>query len=313
MIEKKIGNIAVGAGVFIFGINFVSMKFLINYIPPFTLIFLRFAIASIFLCFIVNISAFKSKQYKQIHRQDKVLVMITGFLGVAIYYFFQGLALVYLSASLAALICAMIPIFTLLANVIIYKKKLELFLAGNFIVAILGVLLVLDIRIADIVDSSELIGCIFMLLAVFSWIAYTMKTYELQKKYDSIYLLYKQTLAGTMVLLVVALFDSARAVEVFQQEGDILVPLVGNLLFVGIICSALGYLFYIYGMEKVGVEIASLYMNLIPAVTAIASYFILNEPMTTKKVLGIIIVISSLYAVGLRDWIISRRGVKSTY
>jgi len=148
-----------------------------------------------------------------------------------------------------------------------------------------------------------------MLLAVFSWIAYTMNTYKLQKKYNSVYLLYKQTLAGTILLFIPAIFDGSKAIEIFKQ-GDILVSLVGNLMFVGIICSALGYLFYIYGMQKIGVEIASLYMNLIPAVTAIASYFILNEIMTVRKIIGIIIVIASLYAVGLRDWIRSKKKIK---
>ncbi|MCT4595309.1 MAG: DMT family transporter [Anaeromicrobium sp.] len=305
MSEKKIGNLVVGLGVFIFGINFVSMKFLIKHIPPFTLIFLRFAIASVFLGFIVKIKSFKSEGYKKIHRDDKISVIVTGFLGVAIFYSLYGLALVYISASLGALICAMIPIFTLIANIIIYKKKFDPFVIVNFIIAVLGVLLVLDIGLEKKFDFSKLIGCIFMLLAIFSWIAYTIKTYELQRKYDSIYLLYKQTLSATALLLVVALFDCEKAIKVFEQR-DILVPLIGNLLFVGIICSALGYFFYIYGMEKIGVEISSLYMNLIPAVTAIASYLFLNEIMNIKKVIGIIIVIGSLFAVGLRDWIKSR-------
>lgn len=304
--EKKIGNLLVGLGVFIFGINFVSMKFLVGHVPPFTLIFLRFAIASIFLWLIVKIDSIKNKDNKRIDKEDKPAVMITGFLGVAIFYFFNSLSLTYISASLASLICAMIPIFTLIANIIIYKRKCEVFLIVNFIAATLGVILVLDMRLGEGFDISQLIGITFMLLAVFSWIAYTIKTYELQKKYDSIFLLYKQTVAASMLLFIVALFDGAKAIELLNQP-HLLPVLIGNLLFVGIVCSALGYLVYIIGMKKTGVEIASLYMNLIPGITAIVSYFILNEDMSIRKVLGIIIVIASLYAVALRDWIRSRK------
>ncbi len=304
--EKKIGNLLVGLGVFIFGINFVSMKFLVEHVPPFTLIFLRFAIASIFLWLIVKIEIIKSKENKKIKKEDKWSVIVTGFLGVGIYYFFTVLSLTYISASLSALICAMIPIFTLVTNVVIYKRKCEMFLIVNFIIATLGVLLVLDIRLGDEFDFSQLIGVIFMLLAIFSWIAYTIKTYELQKKYDSIYLLYKQTVIATMLLLVVALFDCAKAIKLLNQP-HLWSVLIGNLLFVGIVCSALGYLLYIHGMKKTGVEIASLYMNLIPGITAVVSYLILKEDMNMKKVLGIIIVIASLYAVGLRDWIRSKK------
>lgn len=308
MDNKRIGNIAVIASIFIFGINFVSMKFLLDYLPPSILSFLRFAIASIFLFLVNKIIETKTKKQQEVNQEDKKAVMITGFLGVAIYYFFQGLALVRISASLAALICAMIPIFTLLTNSIINKRKLELFIIINFIVAILGVLLVLDFRLTDI-DYSEILGSILMLMAVFSWIAYTMKTYGLQKKYHSVFLLYKQTLYGTLLLSLAAIFDIGKLVNPLQQK-DIILPLIANLLFVGIVCSALGYLFYIFGMNKLGLDIASLYMNLIPAVTAIASYLILNESMTAKKIVGIIIVVASLYAVGLRDWLRSKRTAK---
>lgn len=303
---KTKGNLAVGIGVFIFGINFVSMKFLVDHMPNFSLIFFRFAIASIFLFIIDKIRIYRGNPKQKIKQDDKILVAVTGFLGIAIFYIFQSLSLRYINASLAALICAMIPIFTLLSNVIIYRRKLDLFLGINFIVAIIGVFLVLDIQIGNAINPSELIGCILMFLAVLSWIAYTIKTYELQKEYDSIYLLYKQTSFGAIFLLVTALFDISKAVEVFQQ-GDILIPLIGNLIFVGTICSALGYLLYIYGMEKIGVEISSLYMNLIPAITAIVSYLFLNETMSAKKIVGIIIVIISLYAVGLRDWLRNKK------
>nr|WP_312580059.1 DMT family transporter [Sedimentibacter sp.] len=300
MNEKKLGSLMTGIGVFIFGINFVSMKFLVDHMPPFTLVFLRFAIASIFLHIMVKVKEVRSKTKTQLDKKDRILVLITGFFGIAVYYFFQSLALIYIDASLAALVCATIPIFTLLANVVINKKKAELFLVINFIITILGVLLVLDIRMDDKFNMSKIIGCIFTFLAVFSWIIYTLKTHELQKKYDNIYLLYKQTLAGTVSLLMVAIFDIAEAREVIFQS-DILVPLIENLIFVGVVCSALGYFLYIYGMERIGIETASLYMNLIPVVTAVISYLFLNEVMTVRKVTGIIIVISSLYMVALWD------------
>ncbi|KAB3527270.1 DMT family transporter [Alkaliphilus serpentinus] len=306
MNDKKTGNLAVIAGIFIFGINFVSMKYLIDYIPPTTLSFLRFAIASIFLLFITKLREIKAKNHYEIKSEDKVAVMISGFLGVAIYYFFQGMALVYISASLAALICSMIPIFTLLTNVLIYKKKLEGFLVINFIVAIIGVLLVLDIKWEDPIDFNQLMGMALMFMAVFSWIAYTIKTYQLQRKYDSIFLLYKQINYGTILLFIASIFNLRQIIYISIADENLL-PILANLFFVGVISSALGYLFYIYGMEKLGVDIASLYMNLIPAVTAIFSYFVLMEPMTMKKAIGILLVILSLYAVSLKDWIQNKR------
>lgn len=298
--EKKFGNLLVGLSIFVFGINFVSMKFLVEHLPPFTLIFLRFAIASIFLWLIVGIKRTKNKEKLQIEKEDKGAVIVTGFLGIAVYYSFNALALTYISASLSSLICAMIPIFTLLANVLIYKKKFKAFEIINFIIATFGVILVLDIRPGNEFNFSQIIGIVYMLLAIFSWIAYTIKTYELQTKYDSIYLLYKQTMAATVFLLILAFIDGAKIIKLINQT-HLWPALIGNLMFVGIVSSALGYLLYIQRMKIIGVEIASLYMNLIPAITAIVSYIFLKEDMNGKKVFGIIIVIVSLYAIALKD------------
>ncbi|MBZ2175665.1 EamA family transporter [Schnuerera sp. xch1] len=61
MDEKTKENLATGIGVFIFGINFVSMKFLVDHIPNFSLIFFRFAIASISLLVIDKIRIYKGR------------------------------------------------------------------------------------------------------------------------------------------------------------------------------------------------------------------------------------------------------------
>ena len=298
--ERKVGNLLVGLGVFIFGINFVSMKYLLGYVPPFPLIFLRFAIASIFFWGIIKFKIVKNQGNNFIAREDKREVIITGFLGVAIFYFFNSLGLTYIDASLGALICALIPIFTLLTNVIMYKKKCDVFVVGSFVFATFGVWLVLDMKAGQDFDVNQIIGITLMLLAVFSWIAYTIKTFRLQQKYNSLFLLYRQTAWATLLLFFVALPDFSKAVTLLETP-EAVPAVIANLLFVGIVCSALGYLFYMLGMEKTGVEVASLYMNLIPAITTVVSYFVLGEAMSVKKVVGIGIVLISLYAVGMKD------------
>lgn len=306
MKEKNVGTLAVIAGVCIFGLNFISMKFLSENMPPFGLVFFRFAIATVFLYLVIGIKSYKNKSYKKISKNDRKAVIITGFLGIAVFYIFQVISLKYLTASLCALLCATIPIFTVIVNVIIYKKKMTIFIAGNFLISLFGVYLVIDKSISELLSSGELIGCLYMILAIFSWIAYTIITFKLQKKYDNICLLGNQCLWGTLLLFIFAVFDFKKMLYVFEHT-NVLPAIVGNLIFVGVVSSALGYFFYIYGMEKVGVDISSLYMNLIPVVTAVGSYFILNEDMNRTKILGMIIVLLSIYAVSLKDWYISKR------
>ncbi|KAB3539040.1 DMT family transporter [Alkaliphilus pronyensis] len=307
MNQRRLGNIAVISAIIIFSLNFISMKYLVKYIPPFGLIFLRFALASIFF----NIVILFRKEKHIIKKDDKKKVVLAGFVGIVIYYCFQTIALIYISASLAALICGLIPIFTLLTKVFIDKRRLALSELLIFLISIVGVFLVLDMGLKELFSSSEIIGFLYMLLAVLSWIVYTILTYSLQNSYDTLTLISKQFNASTIILLIISIIDLPKMLIAFKQV-EILPILIGNLLFVGIICSALGYFFYIYGMEKLGVEISSLYMNLLPALTAIISYFVLDEILNTKQIIGIVIVLICLYVNGYIDLMKAKNNTPNT-
>lgn len=309
MKDKTIGTLAVISSVFICGLNFISMKYLLMIMPLFGLISLRFIIASVFLSIIIAGRIIRRIEYKKIEGKDIKAIILTGFLGVTLYYYFQTTSMLYLSVSLAALICSTIPIFTLIIESIIHRKKIQSFIYLSFSISLLGVYLVLDKSLGELFFSGEALGILFMLLAIFSWIAYTFSTFNLQKKYDSIYLLNYQCIVGSMFLLAFAINDIHQIIKVFQ-EAENLYLLVFNLLFVGIIGSALGYFFYIYGMNKLGVEISSLYMNLIPVVTAVASFIIFGEYLNIKQLIGIGIVLSSIYFVTYQDYATSKKGYR---
>ncbi|GEM_PF-1224215 len=300
MVNKARGNLYAAIGVSIFGVNFVSMKYLLGYLPPFAITFSRFFIATIFLYALLKNKSFDSLKPKTVLWKDQVQFMISGVLGVGIYYIFQTLALVHLTASLTALICALIPLFTLLTNVIIFRKPLKWFSILAFIIALSGVYMVLNTPLGDLRESSELQGIFYMFFAIFSWIAYTFKTYTLQRKFTSLYLLYKQCLFGTVFLFFFALYDLPEFIAPFN-EAELILPLTLNLLFVGVICSAIGYYYYVQGMNLVGVEVASLYMNLMPVVTTVVSFFILKEAITPKTVFGMLLVLAALYSISLKD------------
>jgi drug/metabolite transporter (DMT)-like permease len=54
-------------------------------------------------------------------------------------------------------------------------------------------------------------------------------------------------------------------------------------------------MFYTYAVREIGVSKTSVFTNLIPIITALASYFLFNETLTLVKILGILIVIIGLY------------------
>jgi len=70
---------------------------------------------------------------------------------------------------------------------------------------------------------------------------------------------------------------------------------------VSLIATALGYLLYNLSIKNLGVALPSLYMNTMPIITLIASYFLLNSTITYKKTIGIMIVIISAMIVTVKE------------
>ena len=66
------------------------------------------------------------------------------------------------------------------------------------------------------------------------------------------------------------------------------------IIMLAVFCSTLAFIFYILAVKRIGVAKSSVFTNLIPIITALISYFLLDEKFTPLKIAGIIIVILGL-------------------
>ncbi|MBK8793907.1 MAG: DMT family transporter [Holophaga sp.] len=59
-----------------------------------------------------------------------------------------------------------------------------------------------------------------------------------------------------------------------------------NLLYLGVICSAAGYWLYASALDRLGAGRTSVFVNLIPVVSVVASFFILGERLGPSSCLA---------------------------
>jgi drug/metabolite transporter (DMT)-like permease len=294
--QKIKGNIFAFLGTSIFAVNFVSMKVLVDLLPVRIIIFLRFALASIFLFLILY---FVGIDFKISSKKDKYQLILTGFLGTSLYYMFFSYSLKYISPSLTSLLCSLIPLITLLVDSIINKEKLKKSNLLLFIISIFGVYLVIDLRIGADNYLQILKGTFLMLMALAAWISYTIKAEYLLKKYNTLVILAYQCLFGSLITLLFTLDSIVSLKNIFAAPEVELI--IMNIIFVSFFASALAYYFYNLGIRYLGVTLSSAYMNTMPAITLFASYFFIGSSLSTKKILGVFIVTTATLAAGLKD------------
>ncbi len=297
---KKMAHLMLLGSAFLWGINFISMKYLTDVFPTFSLIFIRFLIASVLLWTILLYQRRSTDGFAPLDPKDYKQIIITSIIGYVLYFLFQLFALKFLSANMTALLCALIPIISIPAESFYYKKSVHPIIYILSAISLYGVYLVLNMSLTEAISSQALWGILLMLSCILCWVLFTLITRTLQTKYDSLSMLTYQSTVATIIFGITASGDMNSAIQVMRQSDNALI-IIGNLLFLGIGSSAFAYLFYIEGMKRIGIQLSSLYMNIIPIITALASYFVFKELMTSRQLIGMIIVIVSIILINKID------------
>ena len=281
-LSKTKGFIFVLLAVLFWGVSFVSTKVVLREYPPVSIAFIRQLVAIIPLMLLMK----KNNMFVSLSFKKGLHFMIASLFGIVLYFVFENTGLLYTTASCAALIVATVPVFTIIVEAVIYKVKINF---ANFIliiVSLVGVYLVISEN-GKVSFEGGLKGNLLVLAAMASWIIYTIITKQLGKSYSSLQMTSIQT------LLSIPLFIPFIIGDISMWKVPSLVALL-NIIFLGVFCSALAYVFFLYGIQSLGPSIASAYLNLIPVVTIILSISFLGESLSLFQIIGSVLIILSL-------------------
>jgi drug/metabolite transporter (DMT)-like permease len=153
------------------------------------------------------------------------------------------------------------------------------------LISIAGVWLVAGVSLAL---SGSVLGYMFMAGAALCWVAYSFLTRPLFRGRSRIYIVYWQSVFGFIGFVPFSVLE-------FSRWGRPGLTVILHVAFLGICCSALGYWFYVRGLEALGMGVTATFINLIPVVTVIGGFFILGERLTPLQWLGAALVISGVY------------------
>ena len=285
--EKREHHLALAVliiSVIFWGYSFISTKIVLTELPPASIAFFRQIIA-----FAVLISwLVPTKKFPRIGWKDLFRIGAAAFFGIVLYFIFENTGLQFTNASSASMIVAAVPIITLFSETIFFKLKVSLNMVVCILLSIFGVYLVISVNGKLDFSSSAFLGNMLMMGAMVSWVIYTIMNKKFSVKYSSLVLTAYQTLTSIFLFLPFVVSEAGR------WKIPSLFPLL-NLLYLGIFCSALSYVFYIYAAKRLGPTVSSSFLNLTPVVTVIFGYFILDEKIAVIQIAGMALIMLSLY------------------
>ena len=249
---------------------------------------LRFSMALVFLFFI----KLKLAPGEKLKIRDIPLLFGAGLSGVTLYFFFENNGVSLITASEASIAVGCIPVFTMTADWLREKIadspshsgiRARQWL-GTFI-SIAGVWLVAGVSLAI---SGSVKGYVYMIGAAASWVSYSFLTRPLFVRCSRIHIVFWQTVSGFICFIPFAAME-------FSNWGTASVPVILHLTFLGLCCSALGYLFYATALETLGAPVCAIFINLIPVVTVIGGFIIMGDRLAPLQWFGAALVIGGVY------------------
>ena len=277
--------LAILATTLFWGLSYSSTKVLLGTLHPIQIAFYRLILASIVL------GAFFIVTKKQaIHNSDLLRVAAGGVFGTFIYFLFENNGLRFTTAGTGSLIIATIPVLNVIAGAIFYREKNTPIRWLGVILSFFGVYLIIHSGGGNTLTLANLKGNSLVFGAACSWVAYTRINVTLTERYDSITINLYQAMVGMIFLGILTI---PIGVDFSVLKGAVLF----NLAYLGIFCSAVAYLLYLFALKRLGAAAITSFINLVPVFGVLGGAIILHEALVTGQLLGGAVVITGVTLV----------------
>lgn len=274
--------------IIIWGSSFASIKILLPQVPPNTIALLRFIMASIALGIFLVIT-----KQPRLQKKDLPGIFFSGLSGIAIFNVLQNQGLRYAGATDAAILIAMSPVFIALLSWVILKEGISRLQVVGIVIAFAGSVLVATNGTFNNLGFNRLriYGDLLVLLSSFAWAVFSITLKKLLKRYPPTTIMTYSTFVGTVFLIPFSLLEYPVNFLAINPVGWI------NIIYLGLLASALGNLIWNSALEKVSAVTAGAYLYLSPIVAAVTALIFIHEiPSLYTITGGIIILMGTFFA-----------------
>jgi len=229
------------------------------------------------------------KKLQKIKKGDFKYFLLIAVFNPFLYFLGESHGIKLVSTSLAAVIIATIPLFTLFTSSYFLHEKITKMNILGVAFSIFGVGLVIFNKGENIGASYK--GIAMLSFAVAAAIGYSMVIKKLSEKYNSISIVTYHNFIG--IFLFAPLFFIIDFPE-FKATGfstDAWIPLLELAIF----GSSFAFIFFTFSIQRIGIGKTNAFTNLIPVITAVIAYFVLDEFLNINKITGISLVIGGLF------------------
>lgn len=288
MTASKLAILAILATAIIWGITLPLTKINLETIPPFSLAFGRFFLASFISLFIVDFSKLNFRSFLQI--------ALISIFGITLHIGLLLFGLKGTSSIDAAFILTLSPLITSLIAVITLREKIIFTHILGIILAFSGTFLYISYpHITGAKELSlDLLADLLILLAVLAETVYIIGSKKLFEKYKASFI------SGISFFVGAASFSPLATLEIIKDPtwvSNISWFNIFSIIFLGVFSSYIAYTCLEWALTKTPVHINGTLSYLTTIFAIIIATFFLREKINQTFFLSSALVISGVFLV----------------
>ena len=267
----------------LWGSAFVAQDMGMDFIGPHTFNVGRFLVG--FLTLLPFFFIFEFKKIQKTTIDKKKIVYFFFFLGflLAVGQALQQISLLYTDVANTGVFTIMYVLVVPLISYFIFSKKMHWTIWPAVGFCIVGGLLLSELK-----NSSVRLGDTLSILSAFCWGAHIILVKKTIEYFNfPIAIAMTQCLVGCLLLVLpMYLLEAPTLANILKDSYEI--------LYVGILSSALGFLLQTYSLQNISPAPAAIIFSLEGVFAAIFAWLILDQFLNEVKILGIILILTAV-------------------
>lgn len=266
--------------------NFIVARDLIDTVPPVTLAFWRWTVATVIL-FPFAIKSLLTN--REIIKEHKLYITITSILGVSLFNTLIYIASHTTSVMNLSLISITFPIFIILLSRIFYKEAVTTNKYVGVLLVAIGIITLVtkgDFSVLKNLDFAT--GDIWMLLGAITFALYSLMVKKKPQQLGARSFQLITFLAGLLLLSPFYIWEATHSDFEIQNISS---NTLFSILYIGVFASLVSYFLWGKAVATIGPTKSSMIYYTLPVFSGIAAYLFLGEVIRTIHLLSMLLIV----------------------
>ena len=269
--------------------NFIVGKFAYLFeVPPLTLNFFRWV--SVWLILIPITYKEISNNFPYI-KKNLIVISFMGIITISTFNSVVYFALTYTQVINAVLVLSAIPAVTIVISSLMNVDETNKFQLIGLLLSIIGISTIIsNADVEKILTLSFNKGDLWMLVCVFTWALYSTLLKKHKFKFSQFTLIQLMVSVGIVFLIPQFFYERSIGLEVNFNKAFFII-----LFYVVIFPALAAYYCWQKGIEIVGPNRATMFIQLMPLLSAVLAIIIFREKFEMYHLAGAIFILTGIY------------------